>query len=159
MIIIKITAINLIITHKKRISNMNMHEFVTVKDQLLEFLKAHQNEVVDSEKINSNTRFHSLPNGVIEACIDEMKADNVIKVQNVKSKYLLSITDSGKMFLGMGGYAKRLIEEKKHRAMVDAKSAPLCMPGTLYKRNRQIALINNTVSALSVLSSILFKRI
>lgn len=136
-----------------------MIEFVTVKDQLLEFLKTHQNEVIDFDSINSITRFHSLPNGVIEACIDEMKADNVIKVQNVKSKHLLNITDSGKMFLGMGGYAKRLVEERKHRAMVDAKSVPLCMPATLYKRNRQIALISNTVSALSVVSAILFKRI
>lgn len=136
-----------------------MLEFVTVKDQMLEFLKTHQDKAIDSDIINFDVRFNSLPNGVIEACIEEMKNDNVIKVKNVKDKDLLGITDSGQRFLGAGGYTKKLIEEKKVRAIADSKSEPLYMPNALYKRNRQIALITNTVNTLSVVSALLFKRI
>jgi hypothetical protein len=138
---------------------MTMLEFVTVKDQLLAFLKTHQDEAIETNIINNDLIFHSLPNGVLEACIEEMERDNVIKVQRVKAKDLLGITDTGKRLLGAGGYSKKLIEEKKARAMADSTSDPLYMPNTLYKRNRQIALITNTVNALSIVSAVLFKRI
>jgi len=138
---------------------MNMLEFVTVKDQLLAFLKTYQNEVIDFDIINNNLMFNSLPNGVVQACIDEMAMDKTIIIYQKETKFILALTHSGKRVLSEGGYVGKLIEAKKIRKKTDSEAETLYMPNTLYKKNRQIAVIANTVNALSVVSAVLFKRI
>lgn len=136
-----------------------MLEFVTVKDQLLAFLKAHQNDVIDSDNINNDLMFNSQPNGVVQACIDEMAIDKAIILYKKETNFILILTHHGERILSEGGYVRELINKKKFREKTDTKAEPLYLPNTLYKRNRQIAVISNTVNALSIVSALLFKRI
>ena len=65
---------------------MNMLEFVTVKDSILKFIQTHHNEAIESDSINNDLRFRSQPNGVVEACIEEMHEDSAIIIHNVKGQ-------------------------------------------------------------------------
>jgi hypothetical protein len=135
---------------------MNMLEFVTVKDNLLEFLRQNQDEVIDTSRINKNIKFSSQPNGVIDACIEEMEVDNVITFS--KKDTTMAIAESGIRLLDEGGYSKRLIVEKK----IIVKPV---VSDTIYKKANRINKGNeitdsaNLLRVFSMLSSILFKRV
>lgn len=134
---------------------MNMLEFVTVKDNILKFLKTHQNDVMDSDIINNHVKFFSQPKGVIPACIDEMVMDKSIKILEQDNKYILTLSEKGERLLTEGGYVNKLIEEKKLR---EKKSDNARATNASYNRKKQITILANTVNALSVLLSILFKK-
>jgi hypothetical protein len=134
---------------------MNMLEFVTVKDNILAFLKTHQNDVIDSDIIQNDLKFVFLPNGVVQACIEEMTIDKVLTVRSKDSKAILILAGSGEKLLSDGGYKKKLIEEKK----LGSKSDTSETNNNQYKSKKQVLATDNTLSVLSMLSSILFKRV
>jgi hypothetical protein len=136
---------------------MNMLEFVTVKDNILEFLKTNQDEVIDSSLIYSDLKFNRQPNGVVDACIEEMQVDKVITIQKAKAKDMVAIADSGVKLLAEGGYSRRLIIEKK---IIINNFPPVAHTKVQrLKRRRDISVIASSLGVISVVSSILFKRI
>jgi hypothetical protein len=136
---------------------MNMLEFVTVKDNILEFLKSHQGKVIDSHLIYNDLKFIRQPNGVVEACIDEMEADNVITTHKAESKDMVAIAASGVKLLAEGGYSKRLIIEKK--IIVNNYPPVAQTKAPRLKRRKEISVISGSLGVISVVSAILFKRI
>ena len=136
-----------------------MLEFVTVKDNLLEFLRKHQAEVIDSEIINNDFSFFYKPNGVVQACIEEMVAEKVIIVHQNGTKAILIIADSGKNLLNEGGYKKKFIEDKKLPAKFDSDSVISQTIKSQNIRKKQMSILSNLFNVPSTLSSILFKRI
>lgn len=138
---------------------MNMLEFVTVKDDILKFLQTHHPEAIDSDVLHGNSYFNSQPNGVMEACISEMEEDNSITVKNKEKKTIIGITDSGMKLLDDGGYVKLLFEKRKSKEKLYAEARKLRPANREYKRQRQASLISDTVGVLSLVGSLLFKRI
>lgn len=137
---------------------MNMLEFVKVKDNLLEFLNTRRNEVVDYDAIKNHLNFFSLPNGVVEACIEEMTMDKAIS-RSMEPKTSIIITGSGEKLLSSGGYAKKLMEENVLRQNADIMSDTLYTPNVLYRRSKQITVKSRSINASSILPSVLFKRV
>lgn len=138
---------------------MNMLEFVTVKDNILEYLKEHQGEVIDTDIIHKDLKFLFLPNGVVQACIEEMTVDKALTIRTKDTKVILILAGRGEKLLAEGGYKKKLIEEKKLIVTADSMPGALETNNSLYKSNNQAVSSDNTLSILSMLSSILFKRI
>ncbi len=136
-----------------------MLEFVKVKDNLLEFLNIYRNEIVDYDVIRNHLNFFSLPNGVVEACIEEMTLDKAIIIRSMESKISMIITGSGERLLSSGGYVKKLKEENILRQNDDIRSDTLYTPNVLYRRSKQITVKSSSINASSILSSVLFKRV
>jgi hypothetical protein len=139
---------------------MNMLEFVTVKDNILEFLSSNQDQVIDSHIIYNDLKFICQPNGVVDACIEEMEVDKMITIHKSAAKDMVAIADSGVKLLAEGGYSKRLITEKKIILNnFNPVSNPVNKTAIRFKRKKQINVMAGSLGVVSVLSSILFKRI
>ena len=137
---------------------MNMFEFVTVKDNILLYLYTHQKEIIDPEIIKNDLKFTFLPNGVVQACIEEMVADHSITIRRIGSGFSLVPAESGKRLLADGGYVKKLTEETTIRTIEGITSYKLHKSKRQFISGKQITVLANTASVLSVLSAALFKR-
>jgi len=134
-----------------------MLEFVTIKDSILKFIQTHHNEAIESDSINNDLRFRAQPNGVVEACIEEMHADSAIIIHNVKGKDLLIISDFGKKLLADGGYTIRYIGSKKEKIYTD--SINLQPVQTEPHRKKQVSVAAVLLAFISLFESVIFKRI
>jgi hypothetical protein len=136
---------------------MNMLEFVAVKDSILKFIQTHHNEAIDTDSINKELQFRTQPNGVVEACIEEMHEDKAIILHNVKGKNLVILSEPGRKLLDEGGYTYRYIETKKEKIYTDSINLPPVE--SEHSNRKQVSVAAVILGFIALFESVLFKRI
>jgi predicted transcriptional regulator len=130
---------------------MNMLEFVTVKDNILKYLNANKN--VNSTHISSDTKFLNLPKDVIETSLNEMFADDTIKINN-ENGVNLKITRKGENLLSEGGYTNRY---QDYRSRTDQHFINSYKGITVIHPSSSKAAFS--LNLMSVVSSVFAKRV
>jgi hypothetical protein len=106
-------------------------EIATLKDNILNYLQKHSETAIDLDVIKKDLKLHTMPRGIVNACVAEMEMEKVITFFPIESgDGILLTNDKGQKFLAEGGYIKPIqnkinelrqqeVDKQKARELID----------------------------------------
>jgi hypothetical protein len=100
---------------------MSELEIAILKDKILQYLNKHSDKTIYLNVIRNDLKLSTLPEGVLNACIESMDSADIITCQyEDHNGAFLRINDKGKLFLISGGYAKPIQDKLNDRRQQEA---------------------------------------
>jgi BRCT domain type II-containing protein len=100
---------------------MDELEIAALKDKILMYLNENYGDSIVSTGIFNYLKFDSLPNGVFQACLQEMGKDDVIICNEASgTRTILKIKNKGAKLLTEGGYTKPIQDKINERRQLEA---------------------------------------
>jgi BRCT domain type II-containing protein len=100
---------------------MDELEIAALKDKILMYLNENYGDSIVSTGIFNYLKLDSLPNGVFQACLQEMGKDDVIICNEVPgTRTILKIKNKGAKLLTEGGYTKPIQDRINERKQQEA---------------------------------------